>query len=64
MKIKQPSQKAKDQKRSQGNLKSLKRKKMEKRSHIKQWGYVNAMLKEKFLAPNIELRQKDEEPEE
>lgn len=37
---------------------------MEKRSHIKQWGYVNAMLKEKFLAPNIELRQKDEEPEE
>lgn len=57
MEIKQPSQKAMDQMRSQGNLKSLKRKKkMKKKSHIKLWGYTNAMLKEKFLAANIELR--------
>lgn len=64
MEIKQPSQKAMNQMGSQGNLKSLKRKKMEKKSHIKLWGYANAMLKEKFLAASVELRQKDEEPEE
>lgn len=58
MEIKQPSQKAMDQMGSQVNLKSLKRKKM-KKSHIKLWGYANAMFKEKLLAASIELRQKD-----